>query len=125
LGEVLRFTRVPVVADPNHRGPVRFMPERWGTLNLETGEQQGTPFPPEVVQALELGPGGSLAGATTEEVQAAALAANPMRRVLELGCTICDHQWIAPALGACPRCHAGQEFVVNHGEHINMAQRLK
>lgn len=74
-------------------------------------------------QVLELGTGGSLAGATEPEIQARALEANPMRRVATWSCLDCKHIWTAPAASACPRCHvAGPEL---QDEHINMAQRLK
>lgn len=82
-----------------------------------------TPVDPVVAQALELGPGGSLAGATLPEQQAAALEANPMRRILDLECPGCWHKWIAPAAGACPSC--GHEAPVCTGERVSMAQRLK
>lgn len=83
------------------------------------------PWPPPNAHLLELGPGGSLAGATEPEMQAAALKANPMRRVKQLGCSVCEHLWLAPALGACPKCHASVEQIRQYDEHINMAQRLK
>lgn len=99
------------------------MPERWGTLDLETGEQQGMPFPLEVRQALELGPGGSLAGASEPEIQAAALAANPMRRLLDIECVGCGHAWVAPAAARCPKCGNGNLQILD--ERVSMAQRLK
>jgi hypothetical protein len=79
--------------------------------------------PPAAQPALEIGPGGSLAGATELEVQQRALEANPMRRILDLECPSCWQKWIAPAQGACPSC--GATDVVCTGERISMAQRLK
>lgn len=76
------------------------------------------------VPLVELGPGGSLAGATEPEMQAAALRANPMRRVATWGCQVCDCVWKAPTGGACPKCFAPGPPELLH-EHINMAQRLK
>jgi hypothetical protein len=31
-----------------------------------------------------------------------------LRRILPLLCTVCKHRWIAPAKGACPKCHSDQ-----------------
>lgn len=76
-----------------------------------------------VAKVLELGPGGSLAGATEPEIQAAALEANPMRRVASWECNWCNRRWTAPAASACPGCHS--EAIELLEEHINMAQRLK
>jgi hypothetical protein len=82
--------------------------------------------PPAWTPLLELGPGGSLAGATSEEVQQRALEANPMRLLVTRACTWCEHEWTQPSrTGACPKCHASDAAVVNLGERPCMAQRLK
>lgn len=124
MGELLQFP-LSIVVDPTApRGKVYFMPERWGTMDLSTGETQGMPFPPEVLAALETGPGGSLQGATSEEVQAAALEANPMRLLVTRVCGACGRQWQQPSReGRCPVCHA--DAVTNVEERVSMAQRLK
>jgi hypothetical protein len=79
---------------------------------------------PAPTPLLELGPGGSLAGATQPEVVAAALATNPMRRVIEKRCQGCGHEWITPSMeGRCPKCHDSRHEVLD--ERPCMAQRLK
>jgi len=73
---------------------------------------------------IELGPGGSVAGATDEEVQRRAVETNPSRRMVVRECRRCHHTWRQPAFtGACPRCHA--EDTRNLTVTLCMAQRLK
>ncbi len=31
-----------------------------------------------------------------------------MRRMLTLSCRECQHRWLAPTLGRCPKCHGEQ-----------------
>ena len=78
---------------------------------------------PKVTPRVELGPGGSVAGATDAEVIRRAVEANPLRRMVTRRCA-CGHSWRQPAFtGLCPAC--GSDRVQNLGQIIVMAQRLK
>lgn len=45
------------------------------------------------------------------QVCAKCLDTAPMRRVNEATCVECEHQWIAPKIGNCPKCHSPQTRV--------------
>lgn len=67
--------------------------------------------------------GGSLEGATEQEVQLAAVKQNPMRLLVRKRCTVCEHRWQQPAAtGKCPNCHSDRVEVL-HALPM-MAQRV-
>lgn len=66
--------------------------------------------------------GGSVKDATDPAVQAAALEANPLRKLTRAQCFACGEKWQAPVIGACPRCHSDQ--VKTYEESGCFAQRV-
>lgn len=52
----------------------------------------------------------------------ACLANAPMRRIGHGSCRACWHEWTAPKIGACPRCHSTE--TIEEGAHTNGLKRV-
>jgi predicted Zn-ribbon and HTH transcriptional regulator len=78
---------------------------------------------PDLSGVLKDGHGGSVKGSHDNlEVQAAAVEANPMRRLVRMACNGCRHEWQAPKAGRCPKCKSSK-VSIRHTTSC-MAQRL-